>query len=372
MNSFYQRRQYTDNMQRYHMQENGGGVRSNGGGVGSGGGGGGSGNIMDMAGTPTSIPGAQTLDDIVNQNAKELRRHSMQSMSVPFQNPANVDMDDGMRRASMVDMMDFGGASPDMASFTFDPRFGSTMVDMPPHANDNSRGRGGPNVNNLLVNTRFPAQAFGPMDQQTSAFDSAISGQDTRDLDLHSPYLTSAFPSGVTMGNDMNMMSTDIPSANIFGTDQFNSPMVTSPIHTTYGASMLGPTLQDPSGGNGGQVPEADVRGSNAAVSASATPDIGRLPSTGTNSNENASQGTSQHGNSSTQPTNVARSSLLGEDGLTFSPKKMAANPLAGHEIIGGNALPWSAPPGRIKYNLGTDVYCGVLRLILQKSGLHP
>jgi hypothetical protein len=316
MNGFYPRRYSGDEVQQYGAQENGS-------------------HIMDMAGGGiTSLPGAQTLDDIVNQNAKDMRRRSM---PVPFQNPTS-DMDESMRRASMVDMMDFSGASPDMANFHFDTSaFDANMVDMSSHTNDPSREKGSSNVNNLSVNTRFPSHsgAFGSLSQQASGFDSALSGQHPLEMDLSSPYLTSAFPSAVSMGNDMNMMSTDMPSTNIFNTAQFNSPMANSPLHTTYGASMLGTTLQDP---GGGPPPGRNSRSLNPT--SNTAPDV-RHTSTRTNSNDNTSQTTSGPGSATTQSTSIALS-----NGAAFSPKKITANLARPPEMINGNPLPWTAPPG--------------------------
>ena len=247
-----------------------------------------------------------------------------------------------MRRASMVDMMEFGGSSPNtgLDSFQFDPSattgFDSTMVDMPSDANDRSRTGSSAGVG-LSINTQFPSHRapFAPLAQPGSVYASPIPNSNGLDIDVNSPYLTSAFPSAVTMPTDMNLMSADMSSADLFGSAQFGSPMAGSPIHQSYNGSMMGPTLQDPGGGS---ILGKEHR---EPATSTATPVI-RQTSTRTNSQENASQSNSLQGSASTQPTNVARPVAVP---LTFSPKKLPING-GPQETVNGNALPWVAPPG--------------------------
>ena len=295
---------------------------------------------MDMAGEGNmiGIPGAQSLDDIVSQNSKDFRRRSM---PVPYQGPNTStnpqDLDESMRRASMVDMMDFGGTSPDMANFNFDPSgFNASMVDIPGPGNT---GHGVRNSNNLSVNTRFqvPQSGFGMNNQSAGGFDSALSGHNAFDTDMNSPYLTSAFPN-VSMGNDIGMMNSDMPTANMFSSDQFNSSMANSPIQNSFAPPMLSATPQDPGGG-------ATLTGRNSRTpntnASGGTPNV-RQSSTRTNSNETRPDSTSFQGSSSTQPTpNVGQTANNGR----YSPSKMASNPAGPPQMINGNALPWTAPP---------------------------
>jgi hypothetical protein len=310
----------------------------------------------------TSIPGASSLDDIVNQNAKNLlfRRRSMPIPSFGQQHthtqqvpaPAQAerdDIEDDMRRASMVDMMDFGGSNPNMGNFNFDASaFDTSMIGMSSHQN---HGQGNMNrgQNNLSINTNARFQVpQGGYGQQSAGFDSAMSGQNAFDTGMESPYLTSAFPQQ-SMGDEMSMMQSDMPvQRNMFNADQFNSPMASSPMHASYTPSMLGPNLQDPGGGgNAASVGQSRTPNTNAS---GGTPlpstQLQRHASTRTNSNDNQSlsepSGISrQDSNASTQPTSLQR------DVSNFVPEKMAVNPKGGAipEIINGNALPWSAPP---------------------------
>ena len=297
--------------------------------------GGGHPGMMDM-GIMTSIPGAVSLDDIVNQNAKDFRRRSMpvpnynQIPSAP-QNVAQNDIDTSMRRASMVDMMDFGNGQGDMANFNFDASgFDTSMLDMNAHANTGATNR----VNNLSVTTRFPgAGAFGGMNPQSAgAFDSAMSGGNGFETDLNSPYLTSAFPT-VSMGNDMSMMRPEMPTgANIFNTEQFNTSMANSPIQPSYTPSMLGSQMQDPGtdtgSGRTSRTPNTQPSG---------TPSNLRQSATRTNSG-NDSQG---NDSASTQPPQLTQTTTSG----SFSPKRRAVNPPGQPQMINGNVLPWTAPP---------------------------
>ncbi|KIW00867.1 hypothetical protein, variant [Verruconis gallopava] len=296
-------------------------------------------HMMDMAGMGSNIPAAQSLDEIVNQNAKEMRRRSMPVGT--YQNPAANEIDDSMRRASMVDMMDFSAGSPDMAHFNFDHSgFDSAMVDMSPQDDDAaSRQRSNGHANSLSVNARFATSqpdGFGSMSQHSHGFDSAMAGARPLDMDMTSPYLTSAFPTSMPMSNEMNMMSPEMPQANTFNPEQYNSPMVQSPIHPAYASSMLAPSLQDPGGGT---APGATRRASHS--SNNAIPDPRQSTSRTSSNNDSSSQSTSQQGSVSTQPTNNLQQSVAS----AFSPKRMAQNPPGPPEMVNGNPLPWTAPP---------------------------
>jgi hypothetical protein len=298
------------------------------------------GSMMDLTGGMLSIPGAQSLDDIV-QNAKEFRRRSMPiAYQNPNTNPTPHDLDDSMRRTSMVDMMDFGGGSPDMANFNFDTSgFDAQMLDMSGHGSGQGN-RGGGN-NPLSVNTRFTghgADGFGGMGQQSggAGFDSALSGQNAFETDLQSPYLTSAFPPSASLGDGMNAMSTDMPSNNMFSAEHFNSSMANSPIQNAYSTSMLGPTMQDPGGGGSASARSSRTPNTNA----SGTPShLVRQSNPRTNSHE-----TDTH---SAARTPNRPDSLSQTNSAEFGSSKMVSRDDSnGPQMVNGRALSWSAPKG--------------------------
>lgn len=338
-------------------------------------------NMMQLnmgGGMSTSIPGASSLDDIVNQNHKNLlfRRRSMpipsfgqqhthaQQISPPTQAERD-DNEDEMRRASLVDMMDFGGNNPTMGTYTFDPSaFDTSMLDMSTHQNQ-GQGHMNRGQNNLSIDTnaRFqvPQSGYG---QQSAGFGSAMSGQNDFGAGMESPYLTSAFPQQ-SMGNEMGMMQADMPvQGTMFNTEQFNSPMANSPMHASYTPSMLGPNLQDPGGGgNAPSVSQSRTPQTNASdgtpLSATNQPSQRqRHASTRTNSNEQQPVSVSEprglpreDSNASTQTGSIVQQ----RDVSNFNPEKMIVNPKGGAspELINGNALPWSAPPNGWPNNMG-------------------
>src|ERR1700761_4618124 len=89
-----------------------------------------SGDDMMMMGSQdgmTGMVGGQSLDDIVNANAKAMRR---QSMPNPYADAAN-NMGADIRRMSMMEYAGASGAGP-LASFKFDPNAGMTQGGMMP------------------------------------------------------------------------------------------------------------------------------------------------------------------------------------------------------------------------------------------------
>lgn len=307
MNGFFPRRYHPEDVQQYEGQDSNNGQ-----------------HMMDMSGSGGMNlgPGAQSLDDIVNQNAKDRRR----SMPVPFGGQQG-DLDDSMRRASVAEM--FGDNSPQMDAFQFDQNFDSTMMDAPSHSENRMRQRNGSN-GSLQVNTQFQLHnaGYGQMNQSTGVFESPMHGQ-AFGMDMNSPYLTSAFPSQ-SMGNDMGMMGNDMSTSNLFG-GPFESPMTGSPLHPGYDTSMLSQNLQDPGGGS------ELLKEHRGSILISATPES-RISTSRTTSNETVSQAPSNQLNASMQPSNMGQS---GQGTPSSNPQK---SPPGLPDTINGSVLPWVAP----------------------------
>lgn len=207
--------------------------------------------------------GGQSLDEIVNQNAKAIRRQSM-----PPQNGANIN---GMSDADMRGMyvMNYGGTSPagSMGNFGFDANAGmdrnammtgtspahSTQYQQRPSQSDHGSRR--QSNDNLALNTNFAGngQGYNGMMHPNSAFASPAHPQSGMDMGMNSPYVD---PNpGMSMDALSNQMGDNAMNMNLYNQPQFNNPMVSSPMHAsaghaTPGSATAGP-LQDPSGGNG-------------------------------------------------------------------------------------------------------------------------
>ncbi|KAF2433841.1 hypothetical protein EJ08DRAFT_583371 [Tothia fuscella] len=281
-----------------------------------------------------SIMGAQSLDDIVNQNENEFRR---QSMPLPY-GPNAGDIDNPMRRVSMMDMdnmLEFGGSAQtgQLHNFQFNPQTTSEMEHptMEGSSTDNhpSQHRRPSNMD-LSINTQFPSQnQYAQMDPSGSVYASPMPVSSALDMDMQSPYIRSAgLPSGIPMSMDMNI------NPDLYGPSQYqHSPMMTSPVHQDFSNSNLG-HIQDQ--GGGGMSPSKPFH---QASSNGATPKF--LPSVSrTTSAENTNQSGGRKGSLSAQtsmppPKNTTPS---------YASPPRPPQPTGPPQMINGNALPWAAP----------------------------
>jgi hypothetical protein len=333
MNGFYQRPYNQEELQRLHDESN-------------------AANMMSMM-APQNIPGAQSLDDIVNQNAKELRRRSM-----PLgYGQGQGDLDSTMRRVSMMDMhqmMEFGDSSPTgpLTGYQFDP---STSADLDRMTVDGANGdheaaesRRQSNAD-LSINTQFQSQgSYGANGQPGSVYPSPMAISSALDVDMNSPYITSGMSSAMSMNMDMHMMGNDMQASDLFSPPQYQgSPMMESPMHQNSFNSLLG-SAHDPGGGGiGSKDAYAQIKDDNS------TPEYLRNTSR-TTSNENTTQSKSRQGSGSAQP-----SSLPTPQASYTSPKRPTPNS-GPPETINGIVLPWAAPPGKSGrlYCLSTTCPC--------------
>lgn len=217
--------------------------------------------MMGQDGMGNGMVGGQSLDDIVNQNAKVMRR---QSLPQQYGNTSS-GMDADMRRMSM---MEYNGASPagPMGTFQFNPdaamhqpgmmgRDGTQSHQQRPSAH--SRRESQPA--DLALNTSFPntTQGFNPMIHANSAaFGSPAQPTAGFDMTMESPYIDPG--TGMQMEYNLdqamqNVNPTDASQMNIYSQPQFNQQMVNSPVHAppSHTASHSGQTPMNEQRGGG-------------------------------------------------------------------------------------------------------------------------
>ena len=190
-------------------------------------------NGMMMGGNDMeSMGGGQSLDDIVNQNAKMIRR---QSHPQSYRNGGQPDMGE-------APMMEFSGTSPTgpLDNFQFDPST-SMVDDMNNMANSMAtsvaglnrhlglrRAQSGANISEINSPYGGANSVYSMMTQSGSNYASPAHPANTGfDMDSTSPYMTN--PSGLSMdfGNNdfVNMMGNDMGSnmANSMGNNIGNN-----------------------------------------------------------------------------------------------------------------------------------------------------
>lgn len=213
--------------------------------------------MMGQDGMSGGMIGGQSLDEIVNLNAKAMRRQSMPHQYGGQQNNTDTDM----RRMSM---MEYAGTPPagSMSNFQFDPSAAGSQQGM-------MSGRGAPaqqqqqrNIRrhhsntDMSIQTSFPdaPQSFNPMMQPPSAYQSPAHPQTSYDMSMNSPYVDN--PIGMQMDYvDQNMGNgtpLNPPSMNMFNqTQHFNQGMMQqSPMHYSGGQTPMSarPTAPEPGG----------------------------------------------------------------------------------------------------------------------------
>ncbi|UJO23570.1 White collar 1 protein [Fulvia fulva] len=233
---------------------------------------------------PGTMVGGQSLDDIVNQNAKMIRRQSMpQQFSTSPQH-----LNPNMRRVSM---MDYGATSPAGSAAQVQYQYGpSESVDSgaytpnavtpgPRPALQNQhrslsarRGSGG----ELSVNTHFGTpQNYTSMMPPNSAYATSPAHPNaTMDLQMESPYVDSGMTMNLEYAMDHNMngtMSGDTMPVNLYSQPQFSHTPLSSPMHPAqqHGTPHSGRVSAHDTGGNGGmqsQTPYAQTGSSHSTI----------------------------------------------------------------------------------------------------------
>lgn len=224
--------------------------------------------MMDQNGMAlTGGMGGQSLDDIVSQNAKMMRRQSV-PQGYHGTSPQHVNAD--LRRVSM---MDYTSASPtgSLADFQYAPgqaidqagfvSSGQATPAAVTAANSQHRQHAHSrrqSANDLSLNTHFAnnQQGFTPMMPPNSAYAvSPAHPQSGVDLSAieHSPYLDSAMGVNMDYGMDQNMSSAaggDAMSMNLYNQPQFNQSTLSSPMHPPQGTPQSGRLSSHDQAGN--------------------------------------------------------------------------------------------------------------------------
>lgn len=199
-------------------------------------------SMMDDASmTPADGMGAQSLDDIVNQNSKAMRR---KSMPIPFHaNSYNSADSSDPRRTSM---MEFNGSAGSGAldGFSFDPSSAAGMSGMTSSEDHFARQNGSlqarHSVDTFGLGADFSGHAspYGGLPAPSSAYASPLhqgTGLDS-DIGLSSPYLQTNFsvPLEMSDANNAALTGMDANQMNMFNQSQFQTPMVSSPAHQNF------------------------------------------------------------------------------------------------------------------------------------------
>lgn len=203
--------------------------------------------MMDQSGMAmTGTMGGQSLDDIVNNNAKMIRRQSMPQGYGTSPQHLNADM----RRVSMLDYASHSPAGS-MADYQYDPNqsldqtsFASGQVTPAAASNPQRRPQGTPHHRRqsggeLSLNTQFannPQNYTNSIMPPNSAYAaSPAHPQNSMDLSaMDSPYIDSSMGVNMDYGMDQNMNATvagDAMPINLYSQPQFTPSNLSSPMH---------------------------------------------------------------------------------------------------------------------------------------------
>lgn len=192
----------------------------------------------DMSGGIGGLGGGQSLDDIVNQNAKMIRRQSMPQGY--GQSPHHLNPD--MRRISMLE---YGSGSPagSMSSYQYDPNMtldhgGFTSGAVTPAANPNNQSnQSRPSHGDLSLDTGFSGTAhnYSSGIAQNSAMETSPIHQSAGvDMSLDaSPYIDSNLAMSMDYGVDSTLgVGQDPMQMNLYNQSQFHQSSFSSPMQS--------------------------------------------------------------------------------------------------------------------------------------------
>ena len=196
---------------------------------------------------------AQTLDDIITQNNKELqRRRSYQQHQYV---PSRATNDGDPRRTSLLDFSSSSGN--DLDGFQFDPSPVQATPTSHPHGigiaqrrMDSRQAQRRESAESIGLNTQFQdLSAFGPMTHSPIYHHQRLSSADALDLDVAGTYGSQGLgmgmdyvPTGLGQGTNGDM------PMNLFSQGNYPSSLTTSPIHQHLSNSIRG-SPQDQGGG---------------------------------------------------------------------------------------------------------------------------
>jgi hypothetical protein len=202
---------------------------------------------------PSGMVGGQTLDEIINQNNKELqRRRSYNQMNAYAPTPVGSEHD--LRRASMLE---FGsGVGNPLDGFPFDPNPGHPPPGMhrpgnlvPRRLDGQALGRRD-SAETLALNTHFQNLSSNYSPIPSSPFQPAFNQAESLGLDMAGNYMTGSMLMGLDypaagMGPDDNG---NVTPMTMFPPGGFAPDVTSSPLQATMPDAMRRPE-QDPGGG---------------------------------------------------------------------------------------------------------------------------
>ena len=214
--------------------------------------------LMSTSAMDTStLMGGQTLDEIINQNNKEMqRRRSSYHHSQTFPQ-TRLPHDQDPRRTSMLE---FGGSAnnSELEGFQFDPSAVQQNAGLPQPPNIAQRRVDNPNTrqrnssDDLALNTQFHiGHGYSPITSASTYPHSGLNHTDSiGSLDMSPSYLSNSMLMGMdfSAGGLSRENSADMGGMNIFNQAHFSPNMTASPLQQDIPTSLRG-SIQDPGGG---------------------------------------------------------------------------------------------------------------------------
>ena len=216
--------------------------------------------IMGQNGMDTSgMMGGHVLDEIIDQNQKEIQRRSSfhHSNSFPSNRPVQ-ELDS--RRSSMLEFGSGNGNNSDLEGFQFDPGPVSTNSKMCRPGNiaqrrfDSQRARRQLSNEHLALNTSFHSMApsYTPI-SSSSPYGHNLDSAESLGYDMSGTFM----PNNMLMGMDFasasldNGTNGDITPRNAYTGNNFTTDMSTPPMQQNMSASIP-EQIHDPGGGSTG------------------------------------------------------------------------------------------------------------------------
>ncbi|EKG10461.1 PAS domain-containing protein [Macrophomina phaseolina MS6] len=292
--------------------------------------------VMNQDEMSPSMMGGQSLDDIVNQNSKAMRR---QSVPVHYASGRQPDLEGDMRRVSMLE---FSGAAPgQLDQFQFDPATAAPNIDGMMSVGDaytrrnSSYQRRRPSAGDLSLDTRLHnSQASFTNIPSHGSYASPLAPTTGMDMGITSPYHSSGLPINIDLTDpSLSMMNTgDGTPMNMYSQPQFASPLIGSPITQDFADSMQ--AMPDPGGSGGPGSMDLNV----GSETQSMTPDIRRRDSREHSAPQSAHSNHPQDGNNTMPQAPDPHSARNG----TYGPERTIPQSVT-HM---GPQFPWATPPG--------------------------
>ncbi|KAI9685264.1 MAG: blue light receptor [Bathelium mastoideum] len=279
--------------------------------------------------------GGQSLDDIVNQNSKEMRRSS-----VPVHyGGGQSNMSPDIRRLSM---MEFNGQSSGGAldTYQFDPATtvpDNLMSGQTPNSNNRALNSRNPSTSNVALNDQFAGQSSPYMQNPASAYQSPMGASSGIDVGMTDSFMSPNIPVQSEYSNVNSIMSGGISAMDMYS-DSFASPMGISPVPQKQAGSTQTTLPADPSSGGATSTP----RDQRTSTDHRNTTEIGHNSSRSQSYDQR--QGTSTHQGTPQHPSQSQTSSQILANQAHFQHASSRQNPQTANVASSGK-FPWADPP---------------------------